>query len=207
MSKKLINNAEEVVDEALEGMVLCNAELARLCGFRIVVQKDYTECRGPLLLSGGGAGHEPAQAGYVGKGMLAASVSGSVFASPPPAAILAAIRQLGHGNEAGVLLIVTNYTGDRLNFGLAAERAKAEGIRVEMITVGEDCALPVTEKTKAAGRRGLCGTVLIHKVPWLIRVNRWRKLLWQQKKRLQTWGPCLLACLHAACLDGRLRLR
>ena len=112
------------------------------------------------LLSGGGSGHEPAQAGYVGVGMLSAAVSGAVFASPPPAAILAALRAIR--SPAGTVVIVTNYTGDRLNFGIAVERARSEGMKIEMVVVGEDCALPDTGK--AAGRRGLCGTIFVHKV-------------------------------------------
>ncbi|XP_025105871.1 triokinase/FMN cyclase-like [Pomacea canaliculata] len=94
--------------------------------------------------------------------MLSAAVAGSVFTSPPPASILAAIRAIGQGNPGGVLVVVKNYTGDRLNFGLSVERAKAEGIKVDMVIIGEDCALASIDKT--AGRRGLCGTVLIHKI-------------------------------------------
>ncbi|KAJ7369530.1 hypothetical protein OS493_038311 [Desmophyllum pertusum] len=94
--------------------------------------------------------------------MLTAAVAGAVFTSPPTKSILAAIRAVGRDNSGGTLLIVKNYTGDRLNFGFAAERAKAEGMKVDMIVVGEDCAL--TSKDKTAGRRGLCGTVLIHKI-------------------------------------------
>ena len=112
------------------------------------------------MLSGGGSGHEPAQAGYVGVGMLTAAVSGAVFASPPPGSILAALKSIR--SPAGTLLIVTNYTGDRLNFGIAVERARYKGVKVEMVVVGEDCALPDTGK--ATGRRGLCGTILVHKV-------------------------------------------
>ena len=112
------------------------------------------------LLSGGGSGHEPAHAGYIGKGMLTAAVAGGVFASPPPGSILAALRAIR--SPAGSLMIVKNYTGDRLNFGIALERARSEGMQVGMVVIGEDCALPSEGNT--AGRRGLCGTVLMHKV-------------------------------------------
>jgi dihydroxyacetone kinase len=112
------------------------------------------------LLSGGGSGHEPAHAGYVGHGMLTAAVAGAVFASPPPAAILGALRAIR--SPAGSLMIVKNYTGDRLNFGIALERAKTEGMKVEMVIVGDDTALP--SEGKLAGRRGLCGTILVHKI-------------------------------------------
>ena len=112
------------------------------------------------LLSGGGSGHEPAHAGYVGPGMLTAAVAGAFFASPPPGSILAALRAIQ--SAGGTLMIVKNYTGDRLNFGIALERARAEGVRVGMVIVGEDTALP--SEGKLAGRRGLCGTILVHKV-------------------------------------------
>lgn len=164
-SKKLMNNPLNAVDEALEGFVAANPGLRLLKGHRVVIREDIDELRKAgqvTLVSGGGSGHEPAQAGFVGRGMLSAAVSGDVFTSPPTKSILAAIRAVGKHNSGGTLLIVTNYTGDRLNFGFAAERAANEGLKVEMVVVGEDCAL--TSKDKTAGRRGLCGTVLIHKV-------------------------------------------
>lgn len=165
LSKKLINNPLHAVDEALKGFVAANPGLRLLKDHRVVIREDIDELRKAgkvTLVSGGGSGHEPAQAGFVGRGMLSATVSGDVFTSPPTKSILAAIRAVGKHNNGGTLLIVTNYTGDRLNFGFAAERAVTEGMRVEMVVVGEDCAL--TSKDKTAGRRGLCGTVLIHKV-------------------------------------------
>ena len=112
------------------------------------------------LLCGGGSGHEPAHGGYVGRGMLTAAVAGAVFASPPPASIFAALRAIR--SLAGTLMIVKNYTGDRLNFGIALERARSEGMKVSMVIIGEDCALPSNDMS--AGRRGLCGVILIHKV-------------------------------------------
>ena len=124
-------------------------------------------CLQVTLLSGGGSGHEPSWAGFVGQGMLSAAVAGSVFASPPPASILAALRAIsspngGGGRRPGTLVVFNNYTGDRLNFGIAAERAKAEGMKVEMVIVAEDTALP--SSGKKAGRRGLCGSLLVMKV-------------------------------------------
>ena len=164
-SKKLINNPLDAVDETLEGIVAANPGLSLLKNHRVIIREDVDELRKAgkvTLISGGGSGHEPSHAGFVGKGMLTAAVAGAVFTSPPTKSILATIRAVGRGNSGGTLLIVKNYTGDRLNFGFAAERAKAEGMKVEMVVVGEDCAL--TSKDKTAGRRGLCGTVLIHKV-------------------------------------------
>ncbi|XP_029207426.2 LOW QUALITY PROTEIN: triokinase/FMN cyclase-like [Acropora millepora] len=165
VTKKLINNPRDVVGEALEGVVAANPGLNVLKGHCVIIREDVEELRKEgkvTLISGGGSGHEPAHAGFVGKGMLTAAVAGAVFTSPPTKSILAAIRAVGKENGAGTLLIVKNYTGDRLNFGFAAERAKAEGMKVEMVVVGEDCAL--TSKDKTAGRRGLCGTILIHKI-------------------------------------------
>lgn len=164
-SKKLINRPENAVDEALEGIVAANPGLSLLKGHRVIIRNDVEDLRKAgkvTLVSGGGSGHEPSHAGFVGKGMLTAAVAGAVFTSPPTKSILAAIRAVATKNKGGALLIVKNYTGDRLNFGFAAERAKAEGLKVEMVVVGEDCAL--TTKDKSAGRRGLCGTLLIHKV-------------------------------------------
>lgn len=107
-----------------------------------------------------GSGHEPSHAGFVGEGMLSAAVAGDIFASPPAEAVYAAIKAVA--GPPGVLLIVKNYTGDRLHFGLAAERARAEGIAVETVFVADDCAIP--RSTSKAGRRGLAGTVFVHKV-------------------------------------------
>ena len=112
------------------------------------------------MISGGGSGHEPAHAGYVGRGMLSAAVAGDVFTSPSPDAVLAAIRATA--GPAGALLIIKNYTGDRLNFGLAAELARAEGIPVETVLVADDVALAASPGH--AGRRGLAGTILVHKI-------------------------------------------
>src|SRR5262249_40882170 len=111
------------------------------------------------VLSGGGSGHEPAHAGYVGRGMLSAAVAGDVFTSPSPDAVLAAVRAAA--GPRGALLVVKNYTGDRLNFRLAAERARAAGVPVEVVVVADDVALAAAGH---AGRRGLAGTVLVHKI-------------------------------------------
>ncbi len=161
--KKLINDVKMVVPEALRGMVRLNPALALIEEYNIVVRADFNDpaLRAQVaLVSGGGAGHEPAHAGYVGRGMLTAAVAGDVFTSPSTEAVLAAIRTVAR--PAGVLLIVKNYTGDRLNFGLAAEIARAEGIAVEMVVVADDMALDANGDH--AGRRGIAGTVLVHKV-------------------------------------------
>ncbi len=112
------------------------------------------------IISGGGSGHEPAHAGYLGAGMLSAAVAGEVFTSPDSDSVFAAIRAVS--GKPGALLVVKNYTGDRLNFGLAAEMARAEGIPVEMIVVEDDVAL--REHVTATRARGLSGTIFIHKL-------------------------------------------
>ncbi|KAL1788944.1 triokinase/FMN cyclase isoform X1 [Sigmodon hispidus] len=161
-SKKLVNSVEQCADDALAGLVACNPDLQLLQGHRVALRSDLDSLKGRVaLLSGGGSGHEPAHAGYIGKGMLTGVIAGSVFASPAVGSILAAIRAVAQAGTAGTLLIVKNYTGDRLNFGVAMEQAKGEGISVEMVVIGDDSAFSVLKK---AGRRGLCGTVLIHKV-------------------------------------------
>ena len=160
--KKLINSAADVVGEALDGVVLAAAGVSRLAGSTTAVRTDVDAVRAAglvAILSGGGAGHEPAHAGYVGAGMLTGAVAGEVFTSPSVDAVLDAIRAVA--SPAGVLLIVKNYTGDRLNFGLAAELARAEGIDVQIAVVADDVALA---QDGGAGRRGLAGTVLVHKV-------------------------------------------
>ncbi|XP_063426265.1 triokinase/FMN cyclase-like isoform X2 [Mytilus trossulus] len=163
--KKLVNTVERCVDENLEGLVAVNPGLRLVEGHRVVIRADINDAiaSGKVsLICGGGSGHEPAHAGFVGKGMLSGSVAGAVFTSPPPQSILACLRAVAKKNAAGCVMVVTNYTGDRLNFGLALERARHEHINVEMVIVGEDCA--VTSSDKTAGKRGLVGTILILKI-------------------------------------------
>ena len=160
--KKLINSADQVVRESLAGVVALGAGVAALAGENTLLRADLAQvhARGEVaLISGGGAGHEPAHAGFVGPGLLTAAVSGQVSATPRVAAVLSALRAAC--GPAGALLIVKNYTGDRLNFGLAAEIARAEGLDVRMVVVADDAALG---DATATGRRGLAGTLFVHKV-------------------------------------------
>jgi len=158
--KQFINTRESLVTEAIDGMLrTAGGRLARLDGYphiRVVMRTDWDKSR-VALVSGGGSGHEPSHAGYVGQGMLTAAVCGDVFASPSVDAVLAGI--LAVTGKAGCLLIVKNYTGDRLNFGLAAERARAFGLRVNMVVVDDDIALPDLPQA-----RGLAGTLFVHKI-------------------------------------------
>ena len=160
MSKHFINARETIVTEALDGLIACSGgRLARLDGYpdiKVVLRTDWDRAR-VAVVSGGGAGHEPAHAGFVGAGLLTAAVSGEIFASPSVAAVLAGIRAVT--GPAGCLLVVKNYTGDRLNFGLAAERARAEGLEVETVIVADDIALPDLVQP-----RGVAGTLFVHKI-------------------------------------------
>lgn len=160
--KKLLNDPHDLVRELLEGTVDLSSGLALMQDENVVVRGDlpaFAE-RKVAILSGGGSGHEPAHAGYVGRGMLTAAIAGDVFTSPSADAVLAAI--LAVSGPAGALLIIKNYTGDRLNFGLAAELARQQGIPVEVVVVADDVALHSLVKRER--RRGIAGTVLIHKL-------------------------------------------
>lgn len=160
--KKLINQPDRVVEDMIDGLLRIHPGLARLSGRGVLLRADIDDVRDRqvAIVSGGGSGHEPAHAGYVGEGMLSAAVAGEVFTSPPTSSVFAAIKAVT--GKPGVLLIVKNYTGDRLNFGMAAEMARAEGVPVEMVLVGDDVALATSEEN--AGRRGLAGTILVHKI-------------------------------------------
>jgi triose/dihydroxyacetone kinase / FAD-AMP lyase (cyclizing) len=157
---QFINKKEDIVTEAIDGLVAASGgKLARLDGYphiRVVIRNDWDKSK-VALVSGGGSGHEPAHAGFVGKGMLTAAVCGDVFASPSVDAVLAGI--LAVTGPAGCLLIVKNYTGDRLNFGLAAERARAFGLNVSTVIVHDDVALPDLPQA-----RGVAGTLFVHKI-------------------------------------------
>jgi len=159
MPKKLINTPSNAVPECIEGLLATNSGLKKVEGFNVVVRSDIPTDK-VTLISGGGSGHEPAHAGYIGKGMLTGAALGNVFASPSVAAVLATIRCCA--SPKGVLVIVKNYTGDRLNFGMAIEKARAEGINARMLVVEDDCAL---EPGKGiTGGRGVAGTVFVHKI-------------------------------------------
>ena len=161
MSKFFFDDRKQLVNDAIEGLIISapQGNLVKLDtdpAIRVVVRRDWDKSR-VAIISGGGSGHEPAHAGFVGKGMLTAAVCGDLFASPSVDAVLNAIVAVT--GEHGCLLIVKNYTGDRLNFGLAAEKAKAIGLNVEMVIVADDIALPDNKQP-----RGIAGTVLVHKI-------------------------------------------
>lgn len=159
--KKLINNPEFVVEDMLQGVVAAYPQYLRKLPNANVVARVNSPVEGKVaLISGGGSGHEPAHGGYVGKGMLDAAVAGAVFTSPTPDQIYEGIKAVS--SEAGVLMVVKNYTGDVMNFEMAGEMAEAEGIKVESVIVNDDVA--VKNSTWTVGRRGIAGTVFVHKI-------------------------------------------
>ena len=158
--KKLINSPENVVDEMLNGLALAYPQyLKRLNGLEVMVRSNKKNGK-VALVSGGGSGHEPAHAGFVGEGMLDAAVCGAVFTSPTPDQVFEAIKAVQ--TDAGVLLVIKNYTGDVMNFEMAMEMAEAEGIKVAKVVINDDVA--VMNSTWTVGRRGIAGTVLLHKI-------------------------------------------
>ncbi|MGO5358358.1 dihydroxyacetone kinase subunit DhaK [Anaerofustis sp. LCP19S3_F7] len=158
--KKFINKPENVENEMLSGIAKMHPEyVKRLEGLDVIVRKDKKEGK-VALISGGGSGHEPAHAGYVGYGMLDAAVAGPVFTSPTPDQIYEAIKATDAGK--GTLLIIKNYTGDVMNFDMAAEMAAMEDIKVEQVIVNDDVA--VKDSLYTTGRRGVAGTVFVHKI-------------------------------------------
>ena len=158
--KKIINQPEEILNQMLEGLTYAyDGLIERVEGTDVIVRKDRQEGKVGLV-SGGGSGHEPSHAGFVGKGMLSAAVCGEVFTSPTPDQVFEGIKAADTG--AGVLLIIKNYSGDVMNFEMAKEMAEMEDITVETIIVDDDIA--VEDSTYTAGRRGVAGTVLVHKI-------------------------------------------
>jgi dihydroxyacetone kinase-like protein len=158
--KKLINTPDTLVDEELAGMAAAHGDLIRIEQPNVVVRKDAPRAGKVAVISGGGSGHEPMHGGFVGMGMLDAACPGAVFTSPVPDQMLAATKAVNGG--AGVLHIVKNYTGDIMNFDIAAELARAEGIDVEAVVIADDVA--VKDSLYTAGRRGVGGTVLAEKI-------------------------------------------
>ncbi|QNO15265.1 dihydroxyacetone kinase subunit DhaK [Alkalicella caledoniensis] len=161
--KKLINNPELVVEEMLEGIVKAHPNYVRqVSGFNVLVRANSPVKGKVALISGGGSGHEPSHGGFVGKGMLDGAIAGAVFTSPTPDQIFEALKAVNGG--AGVLMVVKNYTGDVMNFEMAAEMAAMEGldIEVESVVVNDDVA--VENSTWTTGRRGIAGTVFVHKL-------------------------------------------
>ena len=157
--KKIINTPETLVNEMCRGAALANPDISLIPKYKVLHRRKLNR-RKVSLISGGGSGHEPAHAGFVGKGMLDAAVCGDIFASPSQIQVYQAIRAVA--GERGVLLIIKNYSGDIMNFRNGAALAQEEGIKVEYIKVDDDAA--VKDSTYTVGRRGVAGTILVHKV-------------------------------------------
>ena len=157
--KKIINDPERVVSEMLAGIEISDSSLKYIPGFEVIARREPNKEK-VAIISGGGSGHEPAHAGYVGRGMLDAAVAGNVFASPSPDRILEAIHQVG--GDKGVLMVIKNYSGDIMNFSMAAELAEMEGYKVMSVVTRDDVAVP--ESTYSTGRRSIAGTVFVHKI-------------------------------------------
>lgn len=157
--KKMINNPDNIVDEMLRGMVAAHPDyVKRVDGCEVLVRANGSDGK-VALISGGGSGHEPAHGGFVGKGMLDAAVAGAMFTSPTPDQVYEAIKAANGGK--GVLLVIKNYTGDVMNFEMAADMAADEGIEVDKVVVNDDVA--VEDSTWTTGRRGIAGTIFVHK--------------------------------------------
>ncbi len=157
--KKIINKAEDIVIEMCNGMVMAHPELEFVKKYKIIMKKEINPNK-VSLISGGGSGHEPAHAGFVGKGMLDAAVCGDIFASPSQIQVYQALKATA-GNK-GALMIIKNYTGDMMNFRNAAFMAEEDGLQVDYVVVNDD--ISVQDSLYTVGRRGVAGTVLVHKI-------------------------------------------
>lgn len=161
--KKIINEVENIVPEMISGLVRVNHELVKQIPNTTAVVRnddDFADSQQVGIVSGGGSGHEPLHAGFVGDGMLSAALAGEIFTSPTPDQIYEAIKAVDHGQ--GVLLIVKNYSGDVMNFDMAKEMAEADDIKVKSIVVDDDISVENSEFTQ--GKRGVAGTVLVEKI-------------------------------------------
>ncbi|EPN1614547.1 dihydroxyacetone kinase subunit DhaK [Cronobacter turicensis] len=208
MSRFFFDDRKRLINDAVDGLILTarHQNLTRLDidpAIRIVARRDWDKSK-VAVISGGGSGHEPAHAGFVGKGMLTAAVCGDLFASPSVDAVLNAIVAVT--GDRGCLLIVKNYTGDRLNFGLAAEKAKRHGLKVEMVIVSDDVALPDNKQP-----RGIAGTALVHKIAGFAAeqgksLSDVRALAQQASDAVKSLGVALQTCsLPGSTEDGRIK--
>ncbi|CAK1600597.1 unnamed protein product [Parnassius mnemosyne] len=195
VTKKLINSPETCVDDNLRGVVALYPGLHLHPKHRVITLRTKSDSGRVVVLGGGGSGHEPFAAGLVGLGMLDGAVAGGVFASPPTGHVLYGITQLYKYNSGGVIVIIGNYTGDRLNFGKAIEKAKIAGIKVEGLIVGEDLA----SSHNKTGGRSMVGEVIFYKLCGAMAQKGYdlltiRKVAVEANKYMATLGVCLSAC-------------
>ncbi|MEV6733478.1 MULTISPECIES: dihydroxyacetone kinase subunit DhaK [unclassified Streptomyces] len=197
--RMLINSPETVVADALRGMAAAHPELDVDVERRVVVRRDVRDGGRVGVVSGGGSGHEPLHAGFVGYGMLSAAGPGEVFTSPVPDQMLRAAAAVDSGQ--GVLFVVKNYTGDVLNFEMAAELAEEDGLRVERVLVNDDVA--VTDSLYTAGRRGTGATLFVEKIAGAAAeegapLERVAALARQVNASSRSFGVALSACTTPA---------
>lgn len=157
--KKIINQPEQVLVDMLAGYKLVHDDVTYLEDTHVITRAQFTSNKVGII-SGGGSGHEPAHAGFVGLGMLDAAVCGHVFTSPTPDQVFSAIKAADQGS--GVFLVIKNYSGDCMNFEMAKDLAELEGIAVDYVIVNDDVA--VFDSSYTEGRRGVAGTILVHKI-------------------------------------------
>lgn len=196
--KKIINEKEKIISQMLKGLQKANEDKVEINEeLKIVYRKDLPIKGKVGLISGGGSGHEPAHAGYVGDGMLDCAICGEIFTSPTPDQVLEAIKLADSGE--GVFMVIKNYTGDVMNFEMAKDMAEMEGIKVDYIIVNDDVA--VEDSTYTTGRRGIAGTVFVHKV--LGAMARSGKSLEEMKamaekivKNIKSMGMAVKPCIN-----------
>ncbi len=192
--KKIINDPNSVVSEMLQGYERAHPDVVYTSALEVISRKSKKAGKVGII-TGGGSGHEPAFAGYVGYGMLDAAVSGHVFSSPSPDRILEAIRSANNGN--GVFAVIMNYEGDKMNFSMARELAQAEGIITELAIVRDDIA--VEDSTYSTGRRGIAGTIFVHKLVGAAAEQGWnmdrlKSLADKAIMSVRTIGMAMSAC-------------
>lgn len=196
--KKIINDKDKIISQMLNGLQKANEDKVKINEeLKIVYRKDLPIKGKVGLISGGGSGHEPAHAGYVGDGMLDCAICGEIFTSPTPDQVLEAIKLADSGE--GVFMVIKNYTGDVMNFEMAKDMAEMEGINVDYIIVNDDVA--VEDSTYTSGRRGIAGTIFVHKV--LGAMARSGKSLEEMKamaekivKNIKSMGMATKACIN-----------
>lgn len=196
--KKIINEKEKIISQMLQGLQKANEDKVEINEELKIVYRKNLPIKGKVgLISGGGSGHEPAHAGYVGDGMLDCAICGEIFTSPTPDQVLEAIKLADSGE--GVFMVIKNYTGDVMNFEMAKDMAEMEGIKVDYIIVNDDVA--VEDSTYTTGRRGIAGTVFVHKV--LGAMARSGKSLEEMKamaekivKNIKSMGMAVKPCIN-----------
>ncbi|GBP44177.1 hypothetical protein EVAR_31621_1 [Eumeta japonica] len=196
---KLINSVETCVDENLRGLVYTHPGLRLHPGYRVVTLNQKSPNK-VAILTGGGSGHEPFTAGFIGDGALSGAVAGGIFASPPTSNILYGISHLCGHYHGGVLVIIPNYTGDRLNFGKAIEKAKIAGLKVEGLILGED----VASSANKTGGRGMCGLVVLYKMCGAMAADGMDlDYIFDMAKTISKRMATLSVCLKACSLPGQ----